>query len=160
MLKNITGQTFGLLTVIRRGTRRDPRHAYWLCRCACKRRKEVRSDSLRSGAIRSCGCIPRGHAAENISGQKFGRLTALVRVGATARRNSRWLCRCRCGREVIVRLDQLRDGTTKSCSCWYRASRRIIAVTHGQARIKSTTATYRAYQRQKSLCRCPTNQLG
>lgn len=158
MLKNITGQTFGLLTVIRRGTRRDPRHTYWKVRCRCGKRKEIRSDSLRSGAIRSCGCIPRGHPAENISGQKFGRLTAICRVGSTGRRQSSWLCRCRCSREVVVRLDQLRDGTTRSCGCWYKASRRIIGYKHGHARIRAKTPEYSAYSREKSWCHNPNDR--
>jgi hypothetical protein len=158
MLKDLKGQTFTLLTVLRRGKRRDIKHVYWLCRCVCSRRKEIRGDSLRDGSIRSCGCLPRGRNPEDITGQRFGRLIALRRIESTARRLSRWLCKCRCGRVVTVRLDQLRDGTTKSCGCWYRDSRTVVSVTHGHARFGSRTAVFAAYQRQKSWCRCPTNR--
>lgn len=53
---DLTGQKFGRLTVIGlddRGTRKT----YFVCECDCGRIKSVRSDSLISGAIRSCGCM-------------------------------------------------------------------------------------------------------
>jgi hypothetical protein len=157
VLKDITGETFGRLLVLRRA-KRDSKHTYWLVRCECGRRKQIRADSLRDGSIRSCGCIPRGKDPENIEGQRFGRLVAVRRVGSTSCRASLWECRCRCGGVVTVRLDQLRDATTQSCGCWYRDSRRITNYRHGHARMRSKSATYRAYQREKSLCECPTNR--
>jgi hypothetical protein len=158
MLIDIVGEVYGRLTVLRRSKRRDPKYTFWICRCACSRRKEVRGDSLKSGAIKSCGCLPRGCTPQQVSGQRFGRLTAIRRVGSTSRRISRWLCRCSCKRMVTVRLDQLRDGTTVSCGCYYRATRRTINYRHGHARMTSRSAVYSAYCREKSLCECPTNR--
>jgi hypothetical protein len=158
MLINLTDEVFGRLTVLRRGTKRDAKHTYWLVKCECgSKRKQVRGDSLLSGAIRSCGCIPRGYSAENIEGQRFGRLTAVRRVGSSRRRASMWECRCRCGRLTTARLDQLRDGTTQSCGCWYRDSR-TLTIKHGHARARSHSPVYAAYQRERSLCECPTNR--
>jgi hypothetical protein len=59
---------------------------------------------------------------------------------------------------VVVRLDQLRSGGTVSCGCWFRESRTIISVTHGHARIRSRSAVYSAFQREKSLCRNPNTK--
>lgn len=57
---NIKGQTFGLLTVIDRSTSaRYPggdTKTQWLCRCECGNEVIVRTDFLRMGASRSCGC--------------------------------------------------------------------------------------------------------
>ena len=53
----------------------------------------------------------------DITGQRFGRLLALERVGTDNTRNSLWLCRCDCGVEVIVKSASLRSGNTRSCGC-------------------------------------------
>ena len=47
----------------------------------------------------------------HITGKIFGRLTVLRRLGQYHR------CQCTCGKEVVVRTDRLRSGTTKSCGC-------------------------------------------
>lgn len=52
----------------------------------------------------------------NIAGQKFGKLTALYRVG-TANGEAVWHCKCDCGNESDVRSYCLRKGTTLSCGC-------------------------------------------
>lgn len=58
-LVNLTGKTFGRLTVIRRATIDEvpnPRRVYWLCRCDCGKLAVIRSDNLVTGYTRSCGC--------------------------------------------------------------------------------------------------------
>jgi hypothetical protein len=57
--------------------------------------------------------------AENITGQRFGKLTVLVRDG-TAHGAASWHCRCDCGREVTVMGTSLRTGNTRSCGCLRR----------------------------------------
>ena len=52
----------------------------------------------------------------DLTGQRFGRLTAL-RPAEYSRAGSAWVCRCDCGREAVVRTDNLRYGRTKSCGC-------------------------------------------
>lgn len=52
----------------------------------------------------------------DVSGTKFGRLTAVEVVGAY-RREKVWRCVCECGREKEVRLSNLRNGNTRSCGC-------------------------------------------
>jgi hypothetical protein len=56
-----------------------------------------------------------------------------------------------------VRLDQLRDGTTKSCGCWYRASRQTN-YRHGHARFRNKTAVYCAFSRERSWCTNPRDR--
>lgn len=49
---DISGQKFSRLTVIH--------HIdgyYWLCRCECGVEKRVKSSNLKSGNVRSCGCL-------------------------------------------------------------------------------------------------------
>lgn len=59
-IPDLIGQTFGRLTVFGRAPRRK-NHAYWLCRCACGREKEVYGSDLRHGKTKSCGCLARKH---------------------------------------------------------------------------------------------------
>ncbi len=55
---NLTGQTFGKLTVLcDSGKRRQGSGGViWTCRCECGQQKDIRQDALLSGATTSCGC--------------------------------------------------------------------------------------------------------
>jgi hypothetical protein len=53
---DLTGRRFGRLEVVGRAPNRNT-VVYWLCRCDCGIEKEVGSQSLRSGRIKSCGCL-------------------------------------------------------------------------------------------------------
>ena len=55
---------------------------------------------------------------KDITDQRFGRLVVLARAETIrGNGNARWLCRCDCGNELIIRGDLLRRGLTKSCGC-------------------------------------------
>ena len=56
-LKDLSGQRFGMLTVVRRG-RDDLRNqkVTWECKCDCGTVKDVRSNDLVRGKVTSCGC--------------------------------------------------------------------------------------------------------
>lgn len=64
---------------------------------------------------------------KDISGEKFGRLTALY---PTDRRDEKgsvyWHCRCDCGNEVDVTEDGLTWGNNKSCGCRKRETQERI----------------------------------
>ena len=58
----------------------------------------------------------------DITGQRFGRLTAIKLIPKEARtwsnKERAWLCKCDCGNEIIVRQRSLRSARmTKSCGC-------------------------------------------
>ena len=53
----------------------------------------------------------------DITGQKFGRLTAIKYVGKDKYRRLLWLCKCDCGNEKVVAKSVLKCGATKSCGC-------------------------------------------
>lgn len=57
---DLTGQSFGRLTVIERAPRKTKSGiAHWKCSCSCGERSVVRSDHLRDGHTVSCGCLNR-----------------------------------------------------------------------------------------------------
>ena len=55
--------------------------------------------------------------AVDLSGEKFGRLTVIERIGSTNNQKSLFLCKCECGNEVNVVGGNLKSGTSKSCGC-------------------------------------------
>lgn len=54
--QDLTGQKFGRLTVIKRVENKN-KQTYWLCRCECGNEKDVNAGNLKSGNVRSCGCL-------------------------------------------------------------------------------------------------------
>jgi len=54
---------------------------------------------------------------KNLTGQTFGRLTAINPVGRTKHGNIKWLCICTCGSEVTVPAGDLKGNKTGSCGC-------------------------------------------
>ena len=57
-LHDLTGQTFGYLTVIKNLNKTTiNRHNIWLCQCKCGTQLEVSSDHLITGNTQSCGCL-------------------------------------------------------------------------------------------------------
>lgn len=52
----------------------------------------------------------------DLTGQRFGRLVVLKEICGQKRVS--WLCQCDCGKQCIVRRDNLRSGKTKSCGCY------------------------------------------
>lgn len=129
---NLTGQRFGLLTVISyngvlRSDSGKSRMVRWLCRCDCGTELLVNGRSLRAGTTRSCGCYQKKIVSEmltdNLIGQRFGKLTVIERSGSRIRYNSdsgkaaRWRCRCDCGNEIIADGWSLKCGDNVSCGC-------------------------------------------
>jgi len=55
--------------------------------------------------------------ALDLTGRRFGRLTAIRRAGTIHRHWATWRCLCECGRRVTVRAWCLISGTTRSCGC-------------------------------------------
>ena len=53
---------------------------------------------------------------QDLTGQKFGRLTVLERAESKGKRTY-WRCKCDCGNECTVVGTNLRSGHTKSCGC-------------------------------------------
>jgi hypothetical protein len=155
---NLANQIFGYLRVLRRGRLDGRRRVYWVCRCRCGVEKEIRSDALRDGGTRSCGCLQiaavkaQGH--HHPPGERFSRLVIVRQTGVIKKRGRGYLCQCDCGKRVKVQGRFLRGGLIKSCGCLYFDTR-TTTIKHGQCRILHKTATYNAHQRQQHQCNNP-----
>ncbi len=62
-IKNIIGQKFGRLTVLKHQGSDKSGRAIWECKCDCGNRKTVSSKNLRNGSTKSCGCYQREQAS-------------------------------------------------------------------------------------------------
>lgn len=116
---DLTGDRYGKLTVLGRAPDVGGQTA-WRCKCDCGDETIVRMCDLRSGHTKSCGCLMRG---TDLTGRKFGRLTVLERAESHGKAAA-WRCSCSCGKEVVVRGDNLRSGGTRSCGCLRRDLKR------------------------------------
>lgn len=125
---DLTGQKFGRLTVVERAADHilpcGHKEVMWVCECECGGIKIARGAKLRSGDVKSCGCLQKEiqeKRALNLTGQKFGRLTVIKKVennvNAKGGQRSAWLCECECGKRIVVTGDKLKNGNTKSCGC-------------------------------------------
>ena len=131
-LQDLTGKTFGRLTVIRRAENHilpsGQKQTMWLCKCSCGNKKDIviRGADLKSGHTISCGClkqeITQSRNFEDLTGRRFGKLTVIKRgedyINENGDKLVRWKCKCDCGNEdVLVIAPSLKKGHTKSCGC-------------------------------------------
>ena len=132
-IKDITGQQFGLLTVINFAGMKNHR-AMWHCRCQCGNEKDINGTSLRLGKSQSCGCRPNRNNyshPHDLSGQRFGDLEVLhITDKRTNNGNVIWRCKClACGKEVDISSHTLVVGHANSCGCIHsKGERKIIDI--------------------------------
>ena len=117
-LKDMTGQKFGLWTVIKRSPIKSRDGAYWICKCECGTVRDVKGGWLRSGRSSSCGCNKIIH--DDLTGQKVGRLTPLEYLPDKKDQKDNkyaWRCACDCGNEFVATTSELIHNRIQSCGC-------------------------------------------
>lgn len=114
-LIDLTGKRFGKLTVESRAPSGADNSARWNCKCDCGNVCVVSGRSLRKSKVTDCGCeTVRFH---DLTGQRFGHLTAEVKMPPTGDGKTRWQCRCDCGTICTVLSYDLRTGKKTDCGC-------------------------------------------
>lgn len=83
------------------------------------------------------------------TGQRFGRLLVIERVANDKYGRARWLCRCDCGGEKIVKSGNLRSGVSSSCGCFRRERARKLAKSMAGAKSPVWKGGY-----DGAYCRC------
>lgn len=150
--KDLTGCRFGKLTVLSMAgkykTKRGDVHGQWNCVCDCGNNAMASERALVGGYTtmrRRC------YRSNDLSGQRFGRLTVLHRADdilCNAHRYKAYLCRCDCGTEDVVRASDLRLGHTRSCGCLLLDFISETCTTHGM----SDTRLYTIWKDMKQRC--------
>jgi hypothetical protein len=88
----------------------------------------------------------------DITGQRYGRLTALSKSDSVNKRTY-WNCVCDCGSQVKARTGFLRNGKTSSCGCYQKESARQKMLKHGRADKKNNKAEFVVYTRETHIKR-------
>lgn len=118
------GVRVGHLTAIEKTEKRKGTNSVWLFKCDCGNVVEKATGHLNE--LSSCGdCFYSARRAD-ITGKRFGRLTALY---PSQERNSaneiQWVCQCDCGSIIEVSVGRLTSGNTKSCGCYLKLENKI-----------------------------------
>lgn len=116
----LVGKRFGHLTVLHDTGKREYRSVIWLCQCDCGRTKEVTSNHLNSGRVKTCGTgCPYYAFYEDLTNKKFGLLTALYPTIMKDGTHMYWMCKCDCGNAELkeVASNHLKNGNVQSCGC-------------------------------------------
>ena len=163
------GQRFGKLIVVEKAedyiSPKGKHESKWLCKCDCGNEKIIRQSDLRSGRTKSCGRCKSYLKEQNtekilynrfkdITGQTFGRLTALYRVGKNKQNNAVWHCKCQCGNETDVSLPALQNGKSLSCGCLKKEKLIERNTKHGLTK----TRIYKEWKAIKDRCYRPTHE--
>lgn len=138
-------ERFGNLLVIDRA-KSVASGAAWMCRCDCGAIISVAASNLKRGQT-SCFECASAAKREDLTGKKFGRLTAVSFAGSKLSK-PRWLCVCECGSETIVVAGSLTAGNTQSCGCLGIERRTQSVVTHGMTK----HPLYDAWVNMKQRC--------
>ena len=134
------GKKFNKLEILHEVPTTEKCRRYVRCRCECGSEKTVRYDGIKSGRVKSCGCLlshkNENHIsaisvsrkkteirkAEEYIGRKFNKLTIISIDHSKSK--SRWFnVRCDCGNTLSVSLTRMKLGHTKSCGCarrWFK----------------------------------------
>jgi hypothetical protein len=161
--KNLTGERFGLLRVVKLYRRKKERtfpghYNYWSCRCKCGGYKLVITSRLTSGEVTHCGCKRKpGRNRLELKGQRFGRWLVLEFAGVRRRNNGYcrtfWKCRCDCGTLRTIAGTDVKH-LTRSCGCG-RKGKCGARIKHGYCVGGRAKPEYDIYYSAKDRCENP-----
>lgn len=153
---DLTGRRYGALTVVEAAGQRKNGYIVWRCRCDCGGEILLDTRCLQRGAVTDCGCIAKVRpGCRDISGMRFGRLTAVEPTGEVTRGSAVWRCRCDCGGEVHAPLHQLTAGYRKSCGCLGHPERKdYIGRRFGRLTVTAYEGKRDGMHRWRCLCDC------
>ena len=122
--KDLTGQTFGRLVVLKRSASNRTNRIDWICECSCGTTVLRTQFDLTNSREPSCGCYKLERASELGKakrrpidpGSRFGRLTVIAFAGSRKKQTVSE-CRCDCGVVKVIANTDLRAGNVISCGC-------------------------------------------
>lgn len=111
----LIGKKFGRLTCIKYEYSKGNK-VQLNCLCDCGKTRTL--IGCKWGEVKSCGCahgahIINPHPLVDLTGKNFTHLTAK----SHSKEKGKWLCVCKCGKEIYVKSGELKNGNYKSCGC-------------------------------------------
>lgn len=96
----------------------------------------------------------------DLTGQKFGRLTAIEATDTRVANKIMWRCLCDCGAETLANVQQLRGGQRVSCGCAKLAGNQVNKKKpkHGHCVNGKDSAYYRVWGGMWTRCTNPKTQ--
>lgn len=114
---DITGWRSGMVTVIEKSNKMRRGCSLWKCRCDCGKIIFTEGYKITGQKIQSCGCKRNAHQLKDLTGMRFGKLTAVRRLDEKSGSSYLWLCRCDCGNEIKASVNALMHEKNTSCGC-------------------------------------------
>jgi hypothetical protein len=93
-----------------------------------------------------------GKPVKDLTGQKFERLAVIIRAGSNIYKKATWVCRCDCGKEVVVIGSALLKKTTRSCGCLKNEETGARRRTHGATVGRKRTKEYNSWKGMRERC--------
>lgn len=127
--------------------------AEFICNCGNKFISAI--GMVKKGHTKSCGCLSKERSSKSnfidIIGKRYGRLVVFSFFDVK-NKNSRWLCKCDCGKEKVVTRHSLSSGHTKSCGCLSVEALKNRSTKHGHAANNNPTSEYTTWNNMKARC--------
>lgn len=135
--KNIIGERFGRLTVLKEAGRSAGGQVLWLCQCDCGKETTVVSSKLINGTTQSCGCLQRERAAEshkiNLANSHIGNFSIIKEIPNKRASDGSiiWGCVCDfCGRHRQLSSTVILKSIPYSCGCVNLSSKGEQKISH------------------------------
>lgn len=90
---------------------------------------------------------------KDLTGQRYGRLTVIKKIGTSNTGHLIWECVCDCGKTIEAEGYLLKRGSVRSCGCLRVEVTASRVTTHGN----SNTRLYRIWQSIKQRCENPND---
>lgn len=156
---NMAGQQIGYLKVLERCGNNKNGKVLWKCLCtACGKEYVTTSSQLRKKVKnKSCGCLMGKR--KDLSGQKFGHLTALSYYGVGENESgAQWLCKCDCGKEIVVSAKNLIHHDITSCGCM-KTRCNLIGHRYGRLLVVSKAESKNGRAYWNCVCDCGNTKV-
>jgi len=158
-VKNLVGQKFGKITVIKLDHIGEHGKEY-LCQCECGNKKVYRGSTLTSGKIFGCGCnigkSNKGKKYINLAisriGEKYNKLT-IIDIDTSKQGVNKVICKCDCGNITKQIYADLKTGKIKSCGCYQHEQASKTGSTIGLNNYKNDYDWYFIKDKKKVKCR-------
>lgn len=121
-LTNVKKEYYTVLSKNEEKSRQNRKNVFWNCKCKCGKIFTATTTDINRNKVKSCGCmrkqlIGKAHL-QDITNQQFGNLLVLGRDSKDfGNKQSRWLCKCKCGNIISVEKGKLTSVGQISCGC-------------------------------------------